>query len=145
MNEVDIWRKLDHPNIVKIIDFYSLNTEYNIINEWCQEDELFDEIKIYSPFNESLDSWYLKQILSGVSYCQNMNIINRDFKPLKKVEHVLIDSAYYIIPEVLSKNYTELCDLWNCGVIIYIFLTDSPSFNGSSEEEIMKKNKRRNI
>ena len=44
MNEVDILRKLDHPNIVKITDFYSLKTEYNIITEYCQEGELFDEI-----------------------------------------------------------------------------------------------------
>ena len=39
MNEVDILRKLDHPNIVKITDFYSLKTEYNIITEYCQEGE----------------------------------------------------------------------------------------------------------
>ena len=167
MNEVDILRKLDHPNIVKITDFYSLKTEYNIITEYCQEGELFDEIKANSPFNEALAAWYLKQILSAVSYCHNMNIIHRDLKPenilivkrqkngfhpikiidfgtakvfqKEKAEHVLIGSAYYIAPEVLSRNYTELCDLWSCGVIMYILLTGRPPFNGSSEEEIMKK------
>jgi len=167
MNEVDILRKLDHPNIVKITDFYSLKTEYNIITEYCQEGELFDEIKAQSPFNEALAAWYLKQILSAVSYCHNMNIIHRDLKPenilivkrqkngfhpikiidfgtakvfqKEKAEHVLIGSAYYIAPEVLSRNYTELCDLWSCGVIMYILLTGRPPFNGSSEEEIMKK------
>ena len=167
MNEVDILRKLDHPNIVKITDFYSLKTEYNIITEYCQEGELFDEIKANSPFNEALAAWYLKQILSAVSYCHSMNIIHRDLKPenilivkrqkngfhpikiidfgtakvfqKEKAEHVLIGSAYYIAPEVLSRNYTELCDLWSCGVIMYILLTGRPPFNGSSEEEIMKK------
>ena len=167
MNEVDILRKLDHPNIVKITDFYSLKTEYNIITEYCQEGELFDEIKAQSPFNEASAAWYLKQILSAVSYCHNMNIIHRDLKPenilivkrqkngfhpikiidfgtakvfqKEKAEHVLIGSAYYIAPEVLSRNYTELCDLWSCGVIMYILLTGRPPFNGSSEEEIMKK------
>ena len=155
MNEVDILRKLDHPNIVKITDFYSLKTEYNIITEYCQEGELFDEIKANSPFNEALAAWYLKQILSAVSYCHNMLIVKRQkngFHPIKiidfgtakvfqkeKAEHVLIGSAYYIAPEVLSRNYTELCDLWSCGVIMYILLTGRPPFNGSSEEEIMKK------
>ena len=172
MNEVDILRKLDHPNIVKITDFYSLKTEYNIITEYCQEGELFDEIKAQSPFSEAMAAWYLRQILSAVCYCHGMNIIHRDLKPenilivkrqkngyhpikiidfgtakvfqKEKAEHLLIGSAYYIAPEVLSRNYTELCDLWSCGVIMYILLTGRPPFNGSSEEEIMKKIKEGN-
>ena len=172
MNEVDILRKLDHPNIVKITDFYSLKTEYHILTEYCQEGELFDEIKAQSPFSEAMAAWYLRQILSAVCYCHGMNIIHRDLKPenilivkrqkngyhpikiidfgtakvfqKEKAEHLLIGSAYYIAPEVLSRNYTELCDLWSCGVIMYILLTGRPPFNGSSEEEIMKKIKEGN-
>jgi len=167
MNEIEILRKLDHPNILKITDFYPLKTEYNIITEYCQEGELFDEIKAHAPFNEVLAAWYMRQILSAVSYCHSMNILHRDLKPenilivkrqkngfhpikiidfgtakvfqKEKNEHLLIGSAYYIAPEVLSRNYTELCDLWSCGVIMYILLTGRPPFNGINEEEIMKK------
>ena len=172
MNEIEILRKLDHPNILKITDFYPLKTEYNIITEYCQEGELFDEIKAHAPFNEVLTSWYMKQILSAVSYCHGMNIIHRDLKPenilivkrvksgfhpikiidfgtakvfqKEKSEHLLIGSAYYIAPEVLSRNYSELCDLWSCGVIMYILLTGRPPFNGINEDEIMKKIKEGN-
>ena len=167
MNEIEILRKLDHPNILKITDFYSLKTEYNIITEYCQEGELFDEIKANAPFSEVMAAWYMNQILSAVCYCHSMNILHRDLKPenilivkrqkngyhpikiidfgtakvfkKEKNEHLLIGSAYYIAPEVLSRNYTELCDLWSCGVIMYILLTGRPPFNGINEEEIMKK------
>ena len=167
MNEIEILRKLDHPNILKITDFYALKNEYNIITEYCQEGELFDEIKANAPYNEVMAAWYMSQILSAVCYCHNMNILHRDLKPenilivkrlkngfhpikiidfgtakvfeKEKSEHLLIGSAYYIAPEVLSRNYTELCDLWSCGVIMYILLTGRPPFNGINEEEIMKK------
>ena len=167
MNEIEILRKLDHPNILKITDFYSLKSEYNIITEYCQEGELFDEIKANAPYSEVMAAWYMTQILSAVCYCHNMNILHRDLKPenillvkkqkngfhpikiidfgtakvfkKEKSEHLLIGSAYYIAPEVLSRNYTELCDLWSCGVIMYILLTGRPPFNGMNEEEIMKK------
>ena len=172
MNEIEILRKLDHPNILKITDFYPLKNEYNIITEYCQEGELFDEIKANAPFNEPLAAWYMRQILSAVSYCHSMNVIHRDLKPenilivkrvksgfhpikiidfgtakvfqKEKSEHMLIGSAYYIAPEVLSRNYSELCDLWSCGVIMYILLTGRPPFNGINEEEIMKKIKEGN-
>ena len=166
-NEVNILKKLDHPNIVKITDFYSLKSEYNIVTEYCQNGELFDEIKSEAPFNENVAGFYMYQILSAVLYCHNLNIIHRDLKPeniliSKKVksgmhnikiidfgtakvfknsenEHSVIGSAYYIAPEVLSKNYSLKCDLWSCGVIMYILLTGRPPFNGSNKSEIMKK------
>ena len=33
MSEINILRRLDHPNIVKITDFYNLKYEYNIVTE----------------------------------------------------------------------------------------------------------------
>jgi len=48
-------------------------------------------------------------------------------------------TAYYIAPEVINNCYNEKCDMWSCGVILYILLCGCPPFSGESDDEIFKK------
>jgi len=170
LNEINILRTMDHPNILKIFEFYSNEREYSLVTELCSMGELFDEIVNKGPFDEKYSAYILYQILSAVNYCHKMHIIHRDLKPENilivdknkegyitvkvcdfgtskifetgAVEQHVVGSSYYIAPEVLNKNYNEKCDVWSCGVIMYILLSQRPPFGGRNDKEIMENVKK---
>ena len=51
-NEINNLRDLDHPNILKMYEFYEDPKRYYIVTEICKGGELFDEIKERKFFSE---------------------------------------------------------------------------------------------
>ena len=47
-----------------------------------------------------------------------------------------VGTLYYISPEIIKGNYDEKCDIWACGVILYILLAGYPPFNGNTDKEV---------
>lgn len=160
LTEVEILRSLDHPNIVRLYEFFLDEKYLYIVMELCAGGELLDEILRRNSFHESLAATYMKQLLSAVSYCHSMHVVHRDLKPenlllsdktpdatLKVIDFgtsVLLDSeqklrrkqgtVHYLAPEVLTGAYTQLCDVWSCGVILYVLLSGKMPFAGSDLE-----------
>jgi len=159
LKEVDILKQLDHPNIIKIYEFFEDSKFMYIVMELAQGGELFDKIQNVHHFSEKKAAEIFLQILSGVNYLHKHNIVHRDLKP----ENILFDgeilkivdfgtsrnfdskkkmknchgTPYYIAPEVLNECYNEKCDVWSVGVILYILLSGVPPFNGANDDEIL--------
>ncbi|OMJ74518.1 hypothetical protein SteCoe_26520 [Stentor coeruleus] len=164
-NEVSVLRTLDHPNILKLYEFYQDDKNYYLITEFCSGGELFDRIISQGSFTEATAANYMKQILSVVTYCHDRNVVHRDLKPenflldttaddanLKVIDFgtaqffnhdvpltIKLGTPYYIAPEVIKCCYTEKCDIWGAGVNMYILLCGYPPFGGSNDEQILKK------
>lgn len=156
--EINILKKLDHPNIVNIIETYE-----NDVLEHCQGGELFDKIARLKSFSEVQAASILKQLLSAVMYCHEHNVCHRDLKPenclyisqaedsgIKVIDFGLsavvreqdilqdiIGTPYYMAPEVLTNHYTREVDCWSLGVILYMLLSGAPPFKGKDNQEIL--------
>jgi calcium-dependent protein kinase len=54
-------------------------------------------------------------------------------------------TPFYTSPQVLEGRYTEACDAWSCGVIMYMMLCGVPPFPGKTDTEVWGKVKRGNF
>ena len=167
--QINILKKLNHPNIVKIYEFYITDNYYQLITEYCKK-EFSKYIK--RSFTEKQLAVIFYQILSGLNYLHEQNVIHKNIKLknimiLEKEEDLITKEEYYWIkivdfhtaeifkknqininktynsyfssPEGLHKNYIEKSDIWSVGVILHIALTGKVPFDGKTDEEIYYK------
>ena len=81
LREVGILRRMEHPNIVPVKDFFIENDNYYISFEYLSEDLHKFLERIQTPLSERIIKYYIHQLLLGLSYCHNNCIVHRDLKP----------------------------------------------------------------
>lgn len=86
-NEISIMKVVDHPNIVKLYEFFEDDDNFYIIQEFCSGGQLFEAILKKKTFTENEAAEIMTQVLSAIAHCHQRKIAHRDVKP----ENLLID------------------------------------------------------
>ncbi len=135
--------------------------------EYIDGSELLDEVQRRLSLSENMSARIMKQLLSCVMYCHEKRIMHRDIKPEnimvdnispikssvsvidfgfaqsfspdKAKEHLqVVGTPNYMAPEVQTANYDEKCDIWSCGVTLYVMLSGDQPFAGATKEDLMQ-------
>uniref|UniRef100_A0A8C5DTR7 calcium/calmodulin-dependent protein kinase n=1 Tax=Gouania willdenowi TaxID=441366 RepID=A0A8C5DTR7_GOUWI len=143
--EIAILKKLDHPNVVKLVE----------VLDDPSEDHLYMgtlavmEVPADKPFSEDQARFYFQDLLRGIEYLHYHGIIHRDIKPSNllvgedghiKIADFGVSNQFegadalltstvgtpaFLAPETLSetrKNFSgKALDVWAMGVTLYCF------------------------
>ena len=164
--EKDIFRELDHPNIVKFYESYEDKKFFHVVMEYCSGGELFDRVVEKGHLDERQCSFIMQKIFSALKYLHERGIVHRDIKPENflfanydtDAEIKLIDfglsrkiddldvklqtkagTPLYVSPEVLKGSYDYRCDYWSAGVTMYVLLSGRHPFIAETNALLYKK------
>jgi serine/threonine protein kinase len=145
IREINILKKINHINIIKLYD-YKFDGEYILlITEYCKDKNLKEWIIKDTKEPKNKEN-VIEQIIKGVNYLHKNGIIHRDIKP----ENILFDNdiikicdfgfstiikdeldlfntmcgtPLYMSPEILFlKPYTIKSEIWALGVLFYVII-----------------------
>lgn len=163
--EIDIMKGMDHPNVVKLAEYFEDSKKVYLVMEMCSGGELFDRIAQVQHFTETQASAVMQQAVRAVNYMHEQRVVHRDLKPenflfvekaaieastLKIIDFGLsrsfapgevlttfVGTPLYVSPQVLSRRYDMSCDVWSLGVITYVLLCGYPPFQAESDDETL--------
>jgi len=169
IDEINKLKKLSHPNIVRIHEFYCSQKYHQIITEYCKKGNLNKYIR--NSLTEKQLAVIFYQIFSGLCYLHENNIIHGNIK-LKNIMFLtkeednqtkeeyfwvkIIDfsidkifnknkqdsleySSYYKAPEMFQNKFSDKTDVWSIGIILFLALTGKVPFDGKTDDEISNK------
>lgn len=119
--ELDILRKLKHPNIVKLKAFYEDLDNYYLVMEFVPGGDLMDFVAANGAIGEDATRIITKQILRGIHYVHKLGISHRDLKP----DNILIMSDDPIMIKISDFGLAKISDNSTfmktfCGTLAYV-------------------------
>ena len=165
-SEIEIFRELDHPNIVKFYETYQDDRSFHIVMEYCSGGELLERMTNQGGFDEQECSVIMEKAFSAVKYLHERGIVHRDIKPenflfasqdpdaeIKLIDfglskrltdpneqlHSKLGTPLYVAPEVLRGQYDYRADYWSLGVTMYIILSGRFPFDEETTAELCSK------
>ena len=140
------------PKKKKILNFestedknQSLSLCKSISMTFKEEKKESPEFKQYKPINTITSLRRKSTINYNKLKIKNFELklidfgCSKIFTQYRRTFEDTIGTLVYCSPEVLKNNYNQKCDIWSCGVIMYILLCGRYPFYGSTEEEITRK------
>ena len=162
--EINILKKLDHINVIKIYKINEDEEKYYIVMEFCENGELFHYIVERQRLKEEKAAFFFYQLINGLEYIHSKNIVHRDLKPenlllgkdniLKIIDFGLSNfcepdnyletpcgSPCYASPEMVSgdKYNGHMIDIWSTGIILFAMLCGYLPFEDPDNDILFAK------
>ncbi|CAJ0850724.1 20942_t:CDS:2 [Entrophospora sp. SA101] len=109
--EMSVMEMLDHPNIVSYYGIEVHRDKVYIFMEYCQGGSLASQLEHGRIEDENVIKFYVAQMLQGLIYLHENDIVHRDIKP----DNILLDHMGYIkfvdfgAAKILAKNQKTMC------------------------------------
>ena len=163
LSETDLMKKLNHPNVTKILEMFEDDEYILIAMEYINGGNLFSFVKKRRKLSEKTAKFLFRQIILGIKHIHSKKIVHRDIK----LENILIDlnnnikicdfgigrilknekqllydkcgTPMYMAPEILLSSKTKgyegfPVDIWSSGISLYIMLSGTLPFNLKNNE-----------
>ncbi|KAM4709515.1 mitogen-activated protein kinase kinase kinase 1 isoform 2-T3 [Discoglossus pictus] len=157
--EIRMMNHLSHPNIIRMLGATCEKSNYNLFVEWMAGGSVAHLLSKYGAFKESVIINYVEQLLRGLSYLHENQIIHRDIKGANllidstgqrlriadfgaaarlaskgtgagEFQGQLLGTIAFMAPEVLrGQQYGRSCDVWSVGCSIIEMSCAKPPWN----------------